>query len=411
MLGYLAFLRRHGRFLGFGALLAASSSFGQTWFVSLFGAEIRAEYGLGHAGFGAVYSAATLASGIALVWVGRLIDRVSLGRFVLLGFGVLALGCIGMRAAGGVVTLGLAVFALRIAGQGMLTHASATSMARHFSRDRGKALSVAALGFPIAESLLPGSAVAATAWLGWHGAWTACVVVLTLALAPGALWLMRAPPIPEAVDDRDAGGGARHVRRRDWTRAEVLRDRRFHLVLPALLASPFITTGVMFHQVHMAESKGWTLAWLAACYLGYAGAKVAGNLIAGPLVDRFTAVRLFPIMLPPLGLALVLLATGEHPLVALAYFALAGSATGLGGPITGAFWAERYGLAHLGSIRALAASVSVLGSALSPVVFGRLLDEGVRIETIAGVSAVCVMVAVGLVVVAMSPARAAGDAP
>ena len=79
--GYLAFLWRHRRFLGFGALLAGSSSFGQTWFVSLFGAEIREAFGLGHAGFGAVYSLATVASGVLLLWVGRLIDRLSLRRY------------------------------------------------------------------------------------------------------------------------------------------------------------------------------------------------------------------------------------------------------------------------------------------------------------------------------------------
>ena len=85
----------------------------------------------------------------------------------------------------------------------------------------------------------------------------------------------------------------------------MLRDPRFRLILPALLASPFISTGVMFHQVHLAVTKGWALEWLAACYLGYAGAKVIGSLLMGPLVDRFTAVRLFPMVLPVYALAQV----------------------------------------------------------------------------------------------------------
>jgi MFS family permease len=393
--GYLAFLLRHRRFLGFGALVAASSSFGQTWFVSLFGADIRAAFDLGHAGFGAVYSIATLASGIALFWVGRLVDRFSLSRVVTAAYLALAAGCLAMVAASGVIALGFTLFVLRIAGQGMLTHASATAMARHFERGRGKALSIAALGFPLAETVLPAGAVAAAAWLGWQGAWIACAVLVACALLPLALVLARSAPVDEADEPRARGAPALR-RRRDWTRREVVRDPRFALVLPALLAAPFISAGVMFHQVHLVEAKGWTLGWLAACYVGYAGAKIGGNLVCGPMVDRFTAVHLFPLFLPPLALALALLAAGDHRLVGLGFFALAGLTTGFGGPIGGAYWAERYGLAHLGAIRALAMSIMVLGSALSPVAYGWLLDAGIGFEAIASASAMYVVGAVAL---------------
>ena len=69
MFAYLQLLRTYPHFLGFGVLLCASASFGQTWFISLFGGEIRAAFSLSHGDFGAIYSAATLASGVSLVWV------------------------------------------------------------------------------------------------------------------------------------------------------------------------------------------------------------------------------------------------------------------------------------------------------------------------------------------------------
>ena len=46
-----------------------------------------------------------------------------------------------------------------------------------------------------------------------------------------------------------------------------------------------------------------------------------------------------------------------------------------------AFWAEFYGTAHLGAIKAMAAAVMVLGSAIGPGITGGLIDFGIGIET------------------------------
>ena len=64
--------------LGFGFLISFGSSAGQTYFISLFAGEIRADLGLTHGGFGTLYTLATLASAAALVWLGKLTDRLDL---------------------------------------------------------------------------------------------------------------------------------------------------------------------------------------------------------------------------------------------------------------------------------------------------------------------------------------------
>ena len=50
--GYWRLIRAHPRFLGFGFLLAFVSSFGQTFYVALFGGEIRDAFNLSHGEFG-----------------------------------------------------------------------------------------------------------------------------------------------------------------------------------------------------------------------------------------------------------------------------------------------------------------------------------------------------------------------
>ena len=132
----------------------------------------------------------------------------------------------------------------------------------------------------------------------------------------------------------------------------------------------------MFHQVYLVETKGWTLEWFAAGFIAYGVAKVVGSLIGGPLVDRYSARRLFSTFLAPMALGVLVLGISENPLAAFAFLALSGVTNGLGGPIGGAFWAEVYGTRHLGAIRALAVAIMVIGSALSPVIFGWLFDSG-----------------------------------
>ena len=421
MYSYLALFRAQPHFLLFGVLLAASASFGQTWFIALYSADIRGHFGLSHGDFGAIYSLATLLSGASLAWVGRLVDHISLRRFctyVLFGLalsaGVLALGA-------SVVWLGVAIFGLRLCGQGLLTHIATTSMARFFERNRGKAISISALGFPLAESVLPVSVVTISALLEWREAWTlwalvtVCILLpVTLALlkASRPLWTKRMGPAPGTTQPRSVDGGAgaahdenspQHRRRpeRSWTRGEVLRDRRFHLVLPYLLAPAFLSTGVMFHQVHLVESKGWPLQLFAAGFVAYGFAKVIGSLIGGPLVDRYSARRLFAFFMLPLTVGLVLLAYFPQPVVAVVYLGLAGISAGLGAPIGGAFWAELYGPAHLGAIRAVAVSIMVIGSALSPAVFGWLFDYGVHISSVLYGSSALAVIASVMAAVAM----------
>ena len=89
----LGFLRANARLIGFGFALCFLSSGGQTFFISLFGGEIRAEFGLSNGEFGTVYMAGTLASAATIVWLGRVVDHWSIERtttLTLLGLAAIA---------------------------------------------------------------------------------------------------------------------------------------------------------------------------------------------------------------------------------------------------------------------------------------------------------------------------------
>ena len=377
-------LRADWRLLAFGLLVAFASSAGQTYFISLFSQQFRDGFGLGHAGFGAVYSAATLTSGFLLIWAGGLIDRVDLRVFaaaVLIGLAVAAAGA---ALAAGPVTLGLAIFLLRFFGQGLASHTAVTATARYADPSvRGKAVSVATLGFPAGEALCPVLVVAAIAAFGWRETYGGTALVVAALILPAALALLATHGRRHAALLQRTAGGDGGDAIRQWTRGEVLRDRVFHRVLIAAMGPSFIVTGVLFHQVHLAEVKGWTLAAFAAGYIGYAACQVGTALIAGPVIDRIGARRTSRFYLAPLGLGLLVLAAFDPVWSGYLFLMAAGTTAGFSSTLLGTLWAELYGVRHLGAVRALVTACSVVASALSPVLLGVLLDGGVSMEAIA----------------------------
>jgi hypothetical protein len=66
------FLSENLRWLATGFLLAFGSSFGQTYFISLFAGEIRDAYGLTDGDWGLIYTGATLCSALLLLGKGRM---------------------------------------------------------------------------------------------------------------------------------------------------------------------------------------------------------------------------------------------------------------------------------------------------------------------------------------------------
>ena len=385
---YFQFVYENRRFLSFGVLVAFFSAFGQTFFIAVFGPDIRAEFGLSHGDFGGYYAIGTAASGVCLIWAGKLIDRFDL-RWVTVGV-VLALisACAFMSVVPAAWALVPALFALRLSGQGLMSHTAMTAMGRYFEAERGRAVSVAILGFPLGVAVFPGLAVWLSGLFGWRMAWAAVAVALALFLIPLLLWLLRGHGARHQLfltqtSSPESPGGARPARRRQWSRAEVLRDPRFYLLCFAISAPSFISTGLFFHQAHLAAAKGWSLAWLASAFVAYTVGAIGANLAFGPLIDRYGARRLLAIYLYPLGLACLVIVFFDHPLSAIALTLFLGLTGGGGQTLVGAAWPEFYGVAHLGAIRAMVMSVSVGASALSPFVLGWLIDCGAAMESIA----------------------------
>ncbi|MEO9337851.1 MFS transporter [Mesorhizobium sp. SB112] len=372
MKAFFSFIRENARWLGGGMLLTFFSTVGQTSFISLSAGHIREEYGLTHGGFGSLYMAATLLSALTLPRLGQIVDRHSVGRVTLFIVPMLAFAACLMAFSQNLFFLFVAIYLLRLFGQGMMTHNAYTAIARWFAAQRGRALSVVVLGHNAGDALFPICFVTLAGIIGWRNGWLVAAAALVLVALPLTFLL-----VSVNRERRNTDPSPRIVDARDWTRAEVLRDPIFYLAMLGVMAPGFIVTTIFFNQVYLVEIRGWSLELFAASFIVSALVNTAFTLVSGQLIDRFSGVSLLPIVLLPLGLACFVLGGFEAQWSVFAFMALLGISNGLSTTLFGAVWPEIYGLGHLGSIRALVVSAMVFASAAGPGLTGFLIDAGV----------------------------------
>ncbi|WP_319545809.1 MFS transporter [Ruegeria conchae] len=375
--GLRRFLIQNANWLGAGVLLTFLSSFGQTFFISIFAGEIRAEFELSHGAWGGLYSLGTTVSAVVMIWAGGLTDifRVRvLGPAVLTG---LALAALAMALNVWLILLPVVVFFLRLLGQGMSSHLAAVAMARWFTATRGKALSIATLGYAIGEALLPLTFVAALAFLDWRWLWglAACITLLGI---PVLIRLLRQERTPQSLATNASSVG---MQGRQWTRREALLNPLFWFMAPAILAPSAFITAFFFHQVHLAEIKGWPHIQLVALFPVFTGVSILSMFAAGWALDKWGTARMMPYYQLPMAVGFAILSVSTSiggALIGMVFLALT---AGAHNPLPSAFWAEFYGTRHIGAIKAMAAAVMVLGSAIGPALTGMLIDKGVSLNT------------------------------
>lgn len=448
----LSFVRAQAGFLAFGCLCMMVSNFGQTYFLALYADALRQRFDLSLSDFGLLYSSVTLLSAICLLWVGRLIDRQPLVVFTMMVFTGLTVACLVMATASHISLCILALFLLRLFGQGLASHTGMTSISRAYHAHRGTAVSISLLGYPLGESLLPAVVVVLLLVLDWQHSWFLFAAFIGLIALPLLIFLARFEPRfdlgPEAglPPERAVGsavgqtvgrtvgrtvGEAGAVAPREKNvegqfgddpedkgtddssdnrtsdahtqapvvaadRMHVLRDSRFYGVLPLYLASPFLLTGMFLNQLTLADVKGWSTTDLAAAFTFYAAIKMIVSLLTGRLVDRFSARKLLAYTAVPLIAAFGVIAYDvglPAGITVYLYLALVGVNLGMGSPISGGLWPELYGTKYLGAIRSMTTPFVIFSTSLAPLLFGFVLDAGVGFASIAEAAMVYLLLA------------------
>ncbi len=360
------------RLLLFGFFICYFASYGQTFFISIFNLEIRSLLNLSDGQFGLLYSFATLTSAIMLIWFGKLIDKIDLRIYSLIISLGLSFACFGMfLLTNNLFILFLIVAFLRFFGQGAMTHTSTTTMSRYYDADRGKAISIGELGGMFGFITFPLIVVLLIKLFTWKVVWLFAGISILLIFIPICFYLLRdqSNRHKEFLNKTDILS-----LQKDWRRRDVVVDKKFYIYLPISLAPPFITTGLVFHQVFITTSKGWNMELLASSFIGLGVFSAVGLLLGGPLIDKINTKKAISYYLLPMFVGILIMMFFNHYIFIFPYMALLGLSMGLGPPFTGSLWAELYGVKNLGAIRALLHSSMVFASALSPFLLGMVID-------------------------------------
>ncbi len=371
-----SFMRANLPWLAAGGILTFLSSFGQTFFISIFAAQIQEAFSLSHGAWGGIYTLGTGASALVMIWAGGLTDHYRVRRLGPVILALLCAACLFMALNPAVALLPLVIFALRLTGQGMTGHIAIVAMSRWFNANRGKALSIATLGFSIGESLLPIGFVALMLFFDWRLLWLLAGLI-TLAGIPALIALLRNERTPKAIAESSSLPGMDNLH---WSRWRALSHPLFWLMIPALLGPSAFNTAFFFHQVHFAGVKEVSHLHLVALFPAYTLFSVVWMILSGWALDRLGTKRLLPYYQLPMVAAFVMFSLAESTsgiVIGLLFLAMT---TGGNATLPNAFWAEFYGTKHLGAIKALAAAVMVLGSAIGPGITGLGIDLGIGIE-------------------------------
>ena len=365
----------------FGFIFTFFSSFGQSFFLGLFNAPIRNELGITHGQFGSIYAFATICSSLLLIWVGKKIDDYKIINYSFFVIILLFISSLSFSFINNMYFLVIGIFLMRLSGQGLMSHASTTTISRYFEKSRGKALSTVWFGLSTAEFILPVLVTYFFAFYSWRIIWQGIAILIILFLPFVILSTIKTIKLNSRELDRNTS--LKKIKIKNWKRIDVVKDYRFYIISLNMLAMPWIATGVFVYQSFITDSKMWDVYTIPKAFMVYSLTSIITLFSSGFLVDKFSSRRLISIMNIPLFLAMIVLLFYEHEIYAYVFLGLIGVSNGLANVLGSSTWAEIYGVKYIGSIKALTTALMVFSTAFGTAIFGLLIDFGFKIGDIA----------------------------
>lgn len=350
---------------------------GQSHTFSVFVGPIGEDLGLSKAAIAGAYGLATLAAAFLLPRMGRLVDRHGPRRMTLLVALGLGLACMAFGAAGGIVTLALGFGALRFLGQGSLMMNCANLVAQWFSRKRGFAMGLMALGFAASMAVHPPLGQYLIAQFGWRWAWVILGLLTWLLLLPPVLLLVVDKPEdkglrPDGYAAPAAGQAAPAID--GLALREALRTPTFYLLTAGWFAMAMLVTTLHFYQVSILTAQGVAAEVAARVFPVSALVLAVAMPLVGRLFDRVRTRYVFAAGLTVQAAALIGVTLVGDLASAIAYAALFGLNNAFSLTMFGYLMPRYFGRRHVGSLQGTGQMVAVVGASLGPLPVGFAFD-------------------------------------
>jgi len=320
---------------------------------------------------------ATLIGALFCLGVGRLIDRFG-SRVVLTSITLaLAIVVLGTSNARSIFVLAILITLTRGLGQSALSVVSITMVGKWFVRRINLAMAiytvVLSIGFMIAFPVIGAMVIRS----GWRTTWWLVGLALLIGLTPLSLLLVRTSPEACAID---AGAELEPDRTSDKSTAgftlwQALATPSFWVFGLASAIYGLIASGIALFNESILAERGFAASVYYRSLVIVALTALAGNFLGGWLTSRSSMNRLLTVSMVLLAGALLALphvATETHVTL---YALVMGLAGGFVIVIFFAVWSRLYGRAHLGKIQGAAQALTVVASAVGPLLLAECVSR------------------------------------
>ncbi|HJS24185.1 MAG TPA: MFS transporter [Pyrinomonadaceae bacterium] len=318
---------------------------------------------------------ATLIGALFSLGVGRLIDRFGSRIVLTVVAASLASVVFGMSAAHHVAAIAVLITLTRGLGQSALSVVSITMVGQWFVRRLNLAMAVytiaLSIGFMLAFPLI-GAIVLAN---GWRTAWWIIGLVLLLGLAPLALLLVRRSPESCSIDPDGEPTDFSNALQTDYTLREALSTPSFWVFGIASAVYGLIASGIALFNESILAERQFDASTYHRSLIIVALTSLVGNFLGGWIVSRWKMNRLLAAAMLLLAGSLAALPHVSTQLHVAIYAAVMGLAGGFVIVIFFSFWSAVYGRKHLGKIQGAAQALTVIASALGPVILAETVSR------------------------------------
>ncbi|MBK9386142.1 MAG: MFS transporter [Planctomycetes bacterium] len=313
---------------------------------------------------------ATILGASGALGIGRLLDRYGPRLVLTCVAAMLALIVAAMSQVTSWFPLAVALTATRAVGQGALSVVSIAMVGLWFRQRIDRAMALYSIALSIGFMMAFPAVGAIVESYGWRVAWLAIAVALGFGLAPLA-WILarRGPPTSDSRADEPEARNAEGL-----SLAEALRTGAFWVFALGAALYGLVASGIgLFNEAILAElGFGYDIYYQSLAITALFS--LVGNFLGGWLTRKVSFVRL-------MAGAMVLLALGVGVLPQLGSLTavmLWAAAMGISGGIVMvhffSVWPAVFGRKHLGRIQGTAQALTVLGSAIGPLLLAACIE-------------------------------------
>lgn len=358
-----------------GALAMVGTLPGRTQGLGLITEPLLRDLQIDRVHFARINLWATLIGALFSIGVGRLIDRFG-SRIVLTVVTVsLALVVFGMSATSSIAAIAILITLTRGFGQSALSVVSITMVGQWFVRRLNLAMAVytiaLSIGFMLAFPLI-GAIVLQN---GWRTAWWIIGLALLVGLAPLALLLVRRSPESCSIDPDGELARLSNELPTDYTLREALSTPSFWVFGISSAVYGLIASGIaLFNESILAERQFDASTYYRSLVI-VALTSLVGNFLGGWIASKWKMNRLLALAMVLLAGSLAALPHVSTQLHVAIYAAVMGLAGGFVIVIFFSFWSAAYGRKHLGKIQGTAQALTVIASALGPLILAETVSR------------------------------------